>query len=135
MDLITRLLQHDAEAITGPPAKVSGVSPANGATNQQLDVVITWARPAMARWYDVYLDTVNPPVTKVSDNQAAPSYVPTGLALDSTYYVKINAANALGETAGDVVSFSTWSADDILLDGDGNPVTDGNGEYIETISA
>lgn len=106
-------IQED-DVITGPPEKVSGVSPANGATNQQLDIVITWSRPAMARTYDVYLDTVNPPVTKVSDDQTARVYVPT-LALDTTYYLKINAANALGETAGDVVSFSTEFAPSSLF--------------------
>lgn len=133
MDLLTRLLLHDAEAITGPPEKVSVILPADGATNQQLDVVITWQRPAMARWYDVYFDTVTPPVAKVSDNQAARSYVPT-LALDTTYYLRVDAGNAIGTTTGDVVSFSTWSVDDILTDGDGNPVTDQYGDYIETIS-
>lgn len=124
-----------AEPITGPPAKVSGVVPTDGSVNIQLDQVVTWDRPAMAKWYDVYLDTVNPPVEKVSDNQTARAYVPT-LALDTTYYLRINAANALGETAGDVVSFSTWNSADIVLDEPGgNPVTDSNGEYIETTSA
>lgn len=123
-----------AEPITGPPVKVSSVIPTNGSVNIQLDQVISWLRPSMAKWYDVYLDTVNPPLVKVSDNQTARVYVPT-LALDTTYYVRIDAANALGSTPGDVVSFSTWSADDILTDGDGNPVTDQKGEYIETISA
>ena len=133
--------QQRAEAITVPPSKVAASSislargaisePANGATNQQLDIVITWDRPAMAKWYDVYFGEDNPPTTKVSDDQAARSYVPT-MALDTTYYVRIDAANALGSTTGDVVSFSTWSADDILLDENNNPITDHNGEYIET---
>ena len=85
----------------------------------------------MAKWYDVYFDTVNPPVTKVSNDQAQTTYNPT-LALDGTYYLRINAANALGETAGDVVTFSTWAAADVLLDENDDPITDENGEYIET---
>lgn len=133
------VLRGRVEAITGPPTKVSAATlfrgaysiSADGATNQQLDVSIQWPRPSMAQWYDVYLDTVTPPVTKVSDNQAARVYVPT-LALDTTYYLRINAANALGETAGDVLTFSTWAAADILLDENDNPITDENGEYIET---
>lgn len=129
-----------SESITGPPAKVSATTlvrgaysvSADGANNQQLDVSIQWARPAMARWYDVYLDTVNPPVTKVSDNQAARVYVPT-LTLDTTYYLRIDAANALGSTTGDVLSFSTWASADIQLDEPGgNPVTDDQGNYIDT---
>ena len=132
--------RKNRETITSPPVKVSAATlfrgvysvSADGATNQQLDVSIQWARPAQARWYDVYLDTVNPPVTKVSDDQAARVYVPT-LALDTTYYLRIDAANALGETAGDVVSFSTWNSADIQLDEPGgNPVTDEQGNYIDT---
>lgn len=131
-DFITRLLQHDAERITGPPAKVSGVSPSNGAVNIQLDQVITWGRASMARWYDVYLDTVNPPTTKVSDNQAARAYVPT-LALDTTYYLRINSGNKYGETTGDVVSFSTWASAELVMSDDGTtPAIDEDGNYVES---
>ena len=134
------VLRGRVEAITGPPTKVSAATlvrgaysvSADGATNQQLDVSIQWARPAQARWYDVYLDTVDPPVTRVSDDQAARVFVPT-LALDTTYYLRIDAANALGSTEGDVLSFSTWASTDIQLDEPGGyPVTDSNGEYIDT---
>lgn len=123
--------QRVAEQITGPPVKVSGIFPESGSVNLQLDQVITWDRPAMAQWYDVYFGADNPPLTKVSNNQAGRSYTPT-LALDTTYYVRINAANSLGETAGDVLSFSTWASANILLDESNNPITDENGEYIET---
>lgn len=44
---------HRPEQITSPPAKVSIVSPANGAVNQQLDIYLSWAKPSMARRYDV----------------------------------------------------------------------------------
>lgn len=120
-----------SEEITGPPAKVSGVSPANEAIHIQLDQVITWARPAMAQWYDVYIGETALTLVKVGDAQAARSYVPT-LALDTTYYIRIDSGNSEGTTTGDVTSFSTWASDDILTDGDGVPVTDQNGEYIET---
>lgn len=123
----------DAERITGPPGKVTGVSPENAAVNQQLDIVITWSRPAMAQFYDVYLDTVNPPVTKVSDGQAARTFVPT-LVLDTTYYLRIDAGNTLGTTTGDVTSFSTWAEADIWTDGDSIPWTDGDGNYIPHIA-
>lgn len=134
-------LKRKAESITGPPVKISAATlfrgaysvSADGATNQQLDVSIQWARPSMAKWYDVYLDTVNPPVVKVSDNQAARVYVPT-LALDTTYYLRIDAANALGSTTGDVLSFSTWASEDIWTDDDGAPWTDGEGNYIPHVT-
>lgn len=88
----------------------------------------------MAQRYDVYIGATAETIALVSDDQLARAYVPT-LALDSTYFLRIDSVNTIGTTTGDVVSFSTWSIEDILTDGDGVPVTDGNGEYIETISA
>ena len=123
--------ESKAEVITGPPAKVSGVYPANAATNLQLDTVISWDRPAMAQWYDVYIGETVLTLVKLGDAQAARSFVPT-LDLDSTYYIRIDAGNSEGTTTGDVTSFSTWSSTDILLDENDNPITDENGEYIET---
>ena len=124
---------HKPEEITSPPAKVSIVSPANGAVNQQLDVYLSWAKPPMARRYDVYFGSTAGTIALVSEDQTARAYVPTGLALDSTYYFRIDSVNEFGTTTGDVCSFSTWAAADVLLDESGNPITDENGEYIETI--
>ena len=129
-------------SITAAPAKVASIVltrgaysvAASGATNQQLDVIVEWPRPSMAQRYDVYIGATAETIALVSDDQLARAYVPT-LALDSTYFLRIDAVNTIGTTTGDVVSFSTWSIEDILTDGDGVPVTDGNGEYIETISA
>ena len=112
---------------------MSFVSPTNGAVNQQLDVYLSWGKPPMARRYDVYFGATAETLALVSEGQSARAYVPTGLALDSTYYFRIDAVNDLGTTAGDVCSFSTWAAADVLLDESGNPITDENGEYIETI--
>ena len=122
------------ELITGVPAKVSAVSPANGAVNQQLDAYLSWAKPAMARRYDVYFGTSAGTLALVSAGQPSRVKELPGLALDSTYYFRIDAVNDLGTTAGDVCSFSTWAAADILTDESGNPITDEKGEYIETIS-
>ena len=119
-----------AEVIDAAPDKVSVVSPADSSTNIQLDAVITWSKPVKAQWYNVYFDTVNPPVTKVSDRQLARTYVPE-LSLDDTYYYRIDAGNPIGVTAGDVVTFSTWSVEDILVDENDIPITDENGVYIE----
>lgn len=143
MDRIRRrvasvVLRGKREEITGVPVKVSAATlvrgsysvSASGATNQQLDVTIQWPRPSMAQWYDVYFDTVNPPVAKVSNAQAARTYVPT-LALDTTYYFRINSGNSFGETTGDVLSFSTWASSAIETTDAGVPVTSSNGEYIE----
>lgn len=119
-----------AEVIDAAPNKVSLVSPADSSTNIQLDAVIAWRKPVKAQWYNVYFDTVNPPVTKVSDGQLARTYVPE-LSLDNTYYYRIDAGNSIGVTAGDVITFSTWSIEDILVDENDIPITDENGVYIE----
>lgn len=120
-----------AEKITGPPSKVSITSPANGAVNQQLDVYMSWSKPAMAQRYDVYFGSTAGTLALASNDQTARAYVPSGLALDSTYYFRIDAVNDLGTTAGDVCSFSTWAADDIWTDEQtGIPWTDDYGNYI-----
>ena len=130
---------NSAEPITGPPAKVSTINlvrsgysvAAANATNQQLDVSVQWSRPSMAQSYDVYIGPNSGDLVLVSDNQSARVYVPT-LALDSTYYMRIDSVNTEGTTTGDAFSFSTWAAADILLDENDDPITDENGEYIET---
>lgn len=88
----------------------------------------------MARRYDVYFGATAETLVLVSEGQSARAYVPTGLALDSTYYFRIDSVNEFGTTTGDVCSFSTWAAADILTDENGLPITDENGEYIETIN-
>ena len=100
---------YKPEEITSPPAKVSIVSPANGAINQQLDIYLSWAKPPMARRYDVYFGSTAGTIALVSEDQTARAYVPTGLALDSTYYFRIDSVNEFGTTTGDVCSFSTWA--------------------------
>ena len=128
--LSTFYRKNVAEVIDAAPDKVSVVSPADSSTNIQLDAVITWSKPVKAQWYNVYFDTVNPPITKVSDRQLARTYVPV-LSLDDTYYYRIDAGNSIGVTAGDVITFSTWSVEDILVDENDIPITDENGVYIE----
>ena len=128
--LSTFYRKNVAEVIDAAPDKVSLVSPADSSTNIQLDAVITWNKPVKAKWYNVYFDTVNPPVTKVSDGQLARTYV-SELSLDDTYYYRIDAGNSIGVTAGDVITFSTWSVEDILVDENDIPITDENGVYIE----
>ena len=125
---------HRPEQITGPPAKVSIVSPANGAVNQQLDVYLSWAKPSMARRYDVYFGATAETIALVSAGQTARVKELPGLALDSTYYFRIDSVNDLGTTAGDVCSFSTWASDDIETAEAGVPLTDERGQYLETFA-
>ena len=117
------------EVIDSPPGKVTSVIPSNLSVNLQLDQAISWGRPLRAQSYDVYLGTTAETLVLVSDGQVARVFVPT-LALDTTYYFRIDSVNTLGTTTGDVVSFSTWNADDIWTDQDGVPWTDQDGIYI-----
>ncbi len=56
--------------------------------------------------YDVYFDTVNPPVTKVGDNQTEKTLT-VNLSTSTTYYWKIVVKDDKGgETTGQVWSFS-----------------------------
>jgi hypothetical protein len=119
-----------AEQITGVPGNVTGVVPADTATHIQLDQVISWSRPAMAQSYDVYIGPNAGALVKVSSAQAARNYVPT-MALDSTYYIRIDSKNTFGTTTGDVMSFTTWAEADILTDENGVPLTDETGAYLE----
>lgn len=126
------MLQFErGEKITGPPGKVAGIIPIDGSIHIQLDQVISWSRPAMAQWYDVYIGETALTLVKVGDAQAARSFVPT-LALDSTYYIRIDSGNSEGTTTGDVTSFSTWAEADIETDELGTPLTDERGQYLET---
>lgn len=121
------------EAITGPPAKVSVISPANGAVNRQLDAYLSWAKPAMARRYDIYFGETTETLELVGTGGqlARVCTPPIPLALDSTYYFRIDAVNDFGTTTGDVCSFSTWAAADIWTDEQtGVPWTGDSGNYI-----
>ena len=125
-----------AEQIIGVPAKVTSTTPSDGAVNQQLDVTITWSKPSMAQSYDVYFYTeTGVPGAAVNEGQLARSYVPSGLALDSTYYFRIDSKNSFGTTTGDEMSFSTWSESDIETDEAGVPLTDERGQYLETFAS
>ena len=131
-DPFRRIGGRRAEAITGPPVKVSSITPADGAIHIQLDRVISWGRPAMAQYYRVYIGATAETLVEVSaeGGQEARSFVQT-LALDSTYFLRIDAGNTLGVTTGDVTSFSTWSIEDILTDENSIPLTDETGAYLE----
>ena len=119
------------EVIDSPPDKVASITPSNLSVNLQLDQTISWARPARAQSYDVYLGTTVETLVLVSDGQVARVFVPT-LVLDTTYYFRVDSVNTLGTTTGDVISFSTWASTSIETDEFGTPLTDEEGRYLET---
>ena len=57
--------------------------------------------------FDVYLDTVNPPLAKVSENQTETTYSASNLSVATTYYFKVVVKDDKGgQTIGQVWSFS-----------------------------
>jgi hypothetical protein len=96
-----------------PPVKANTPSPADTATGVAVTDNLTWVDGGGALTFDVYLDTVTPPVTCVSSAQAGASYDPYApgcLAPSVTYYWRIDSTNATGTTTGDVWSFTTAAA-------------------------
>ena len=78
---------------------------------------LSWANGDGATGYDVYFDTVNPPVTKVSSNQASTTFASTA-AYSTTYFWRINPINGSGTTTGDVLSFTTSTPTTVVTYGD-----------------
>jgi hypothetical protein len=88
-----------------PPKYPTRPQPANGATNVDVNVVLSWRKSPLAEKRDVYFDTNSALVTAASDpntppgkgrqdaNTYNPSPDPCYLALSTTYYWKISEVN------------------------------------------
>jgi hypothetical protein len=89
------------------PAKPSGPSPADGATDVGLEADLHWASSAGATSYDVYFGTsLRPPfVANVRGNQ----YTLPALSANTRYYWKVEAKNSCGTSGAPVWSFTTGS--------------------------
>ncbi len=102
--------QDSFVTIVQAPAVPVLVAPSNGATTQPVSGQLVWNAAARAAGYDVYLDTVNPPVAVVSPNQAGTSYGYSGLQHSRTYFWRVVARNAGGQTMSAVWAFTTVAA-------------------------
>ena len=93
-----------------PPNPPSNPNPIDGATDQPVNLVMTWSCTdpnGDPLTYDVYFGITNPPPL-VSSNQSNTSYNPGQLNISTTYYWKIVAKDNQGATtSGPVWSFST----------------------------
>lgn len=87
------------------PDSFSLLTPTNLAVTQPINGTITWRSSKRAGGYDVYLDTLSPPVVKVSVNQFSSSYAYAGLRAGRDYYWRIVARSAVGETVAVVPVF------------------------------
>jgi len=87
------------------------VTPELGSTVQTATANLTWTASDADNdplTYDVYFDTVNPPVTIKSSNQTATNYTTPTLEASKTYYWKIVVKDGQGgQTTGQVWNFKT----------------------------
>lgn len=74
--------------------------PTDGAINQPRSGSLTWSSSSQAAGYDIYLDTLNNPLTIISSNQTATSFEYVNLTSGNTFYWKVIAKNATGTTVG-----------------------------------
>jgi lysophospholipase L1-like esterase len=88
------------------PGQASSPSPANAATNFDVNGVLSWTAGSGATSHDVYFGTAaSPPFIQ---NQPGTTYDPTGSLVPGTlYYWRIDERNGSGATTGTVWSFTT----------------------------
>jgi hypothetical protein len=93
-------IEASVEAATQP-------NPANNAAGVVLDATLSWWPGLHAATHDVYFGTTSSPA--FIGNQAAISYDPGPLKLETTYYWQVNEVEADGTTVhtGDIWSFTT----------------------------
>ena len=103
--------------VQNPPAAPTNPNPATGAVNVSSSATFSWSGAASGVTFDVYLDTVNPPLAKVATAQSAVTFTPAALQAGVTYYWKVVAINGAGQAAGAIWSFLTAIPGDITGDG------------------
>jgi hypothetical protein len=88
--------------------KVYEVSPADGATNQDINITLAWLNPADTTGVDLWFekDDASPDV-KVIDNDLQTSYDHGTLDPSSTYYFQLKIYHANGDVTGEIYSFTT----------------------------
>lgn len=93
-----------------PFAPVLGTPALNSVINTNT-ALLTWTASDAdndALRYDVYFDTANIPLVKVSENQTASSFTSTNLTAATTYFFKVVVKDGKGgQTIGPVWSFKT----------------------------
>jgi hypothetical protein len=94
--------------IVAAPAQATNPSPANAATDVDINANLSWTAGSGAASHDVYFGTSSPGAFQ--GNQAATTFDPGTMAYDTTYYWRIDEINVGGTTTGTVWNFTTESA-------------------------
>ncbi len=94
-----------------PPGQASNPSPANGASDQSVNVDLSWTAGTDATSHNVYFGQDSTPDSgEFQGNQGGTTYDPGALANDTTYYWRIDEVGDGGTTTGNVWSFTTEAA-------------------------
>jgi hypothetical protein len=91
-----------------PPGQATNPSPADSATDVDIDADLSWTAGSGSTSSDVYFGTTSPGAFQ--GNQTATTFDPGTMANDTTYYWRIDEINTEGTTTGAVWSFTTESA-------------------------
>jgi hypothetical protein len=102
--------------VGAPPAVPSTPQPDDAQVDLPIDISLSWSGIAPDTTFDVYLDTVNPPLAKVATGIPTAMHTPS-LSLETRYYWKVVAVSNFGLTEGPVWTFATTLQGDI--DGNG----------------
>ncbi|MHC4739309.1 MAG: LamG-like jellyroll fold domain-containing protein, partial [Planctomycetota bacterium] len=94
--------------IVAAPGQASSPSPANAASDVDINADLSWTAGSGAASHDVYFGTSSPGAFQ--GNQAAITFEPGTMAYDTTYYWRIDEINVGGTTTGTVWNFTTESA-------------------------
>ena len=97
--------------INSPPIKPYNPVPDDDSINIEPNIILEWEcgdPDGDSLTYDVYFDTISPPMDLVSNDQQGKTYTPEGLDFETQYYWKIVAKDSKSsETNGDIWSFTT----------------------------
>ncbi|MFH0881906.1 MAG: FG-GAP-like repeat-containing protein, partial [bacterium] len=98
--------------INQPPSTPVDPLPANLATDITLDTLLAWSASTDVDGetvvYDVFFDTVDPPVNRVVNDGDSTNWRPSILSYNTTYYWQVIAEDTYGNpTSGPVWSFTT----------------------------
>jgi uncharacterized repeat protein (TIGR01451 family) len=90
-----------------PPQAPYNLEPPNNEILVGTEPTLSWTAGARSCGFDVYLDTVNPPLTRISSKHSETTFQTSGLAASTIYYWKVVAWNAIGSDSSKVQSFKT----------------------------
>ncbi|NIP24088.1 MAG: hypothetical protein GWN67_07805 [Phycisphaerae bacterium] len=94
-----------ATTIPPLPEQAGNPNPLDGATDVNTTVILSWTEGSGATSHDVYFGMTNPPA--FIGNQVEPTFAPSIVYYNATYYWRVDEVNGWGKTEGIIWSFTT----------------------------